>query len=110
MSQSAAPASSLNISSADHELDGLPIPRRHIAMFAILASIIMAVLDGSIVNIALPTIATDLGSSNADTVWVVNAYAVSLVVSLIPLAALSESIGYRKVFVSGVVLFTVASV
>jgi DHA2 family multidrug resistance protein-like MFS transporter len=110
VSQSAATAPSfIPSSSDDQELDGLPIPRRYIAMFAILASIIMAVLDGSIVNIALPTIATDLGASNADTVWVVNAYAVSLVISLIPLAALSESIGYRKVFVSGVVLFTIAS-
>ena len=94
---------------SDHEMDGLPIPRRYFAMFANLAATAMSVLDGSIVNIALPTIASDLGSSAADTVWVVSIYQLALVISLFPLSALAERIGYRRVFVGGVVLFTLGS-
>lgn len=90
-------------------MDGLPLPRRHFAIFANLAATTMSVLDGSIVNIALPTIASDLGASAADTVWVVSIYQLALVISLFPLSTLAERIGYRRVFVGGVVLFTVAS-
>lgn len=100
---------SASIHITDHELDGLPIPRRYVAIFANLTATTMSVLDGSIVNIALPTIAGDLGSSAADTVWVVSIYQLALVISLFPLSALAERIGYRRVFVGGVVLFTLAS-
>lgn len=111
MSQSAAdiPTTFKPVSSDDHEVDGLPLPRRYLAIFANLAATAMSVLDGSIVNIALPTIATDLNASAADIVWVVSIYQIALVISLFPLSALAERIGYRRVFVGGVILFTVAS-
>jgi DHA2 family multidrug resistance protein-like MFS transporter len=96
--------------SADHETDGLPIPRRYVAFFANLTATAMSVLDGSIVNIALPTIAADLGASAANTVWVVSIYQLALVISLFPLSALAERIGYRRVFMAGVILFTLSSV
>ena len=55
----------------------------------------MAVLDGSIANVALPTIARDLGASAATSVWIVNAYQLTITVLLLPLAALGDRFGYR---------------
>jgi MFS transporter, DHA2 family, multidrug resistance protein len=69
----------------------------------------MASLDTSIANTALPTIAADLNASPADSVWVVNAYQLALVVSLLPFASLGEIIGYRRVYIWGLAVFTGAS-
>jgi DHA2 family multidrug resistance protein-like MFS transporter len=91
------------------EPDGLPTPQRYVAMAALLAAIVLAVLDGAIANVALPTIATALHVSPAASIWVVTGYQLALVMALLPCAALGESIGYRRVFVGGVVLFTLAS-
>jgi DHA2 family multidrug resistance protein-like MFS transporter len=91
------------------EGDGLPAPRRYWAVATVLAAILMAVLDGSIVNIALPSIARSLGAPAAETIWVVSAYQLVLVMALFPLAALAERLGLRRVFTGGVVVFTAAS-
>ena len=90
--------------------DGLPTPRRHLATGAILAGIALAVLDGAIANVALPTIAHALQVSPALAIWVVTGYQVALVMALLPCAALGESYGYHRVFRAGVMLFTAASV
>lgn len=89
--------------------DGLPRPRRDLAMVALLAGIALVVLDGSIANVALPTLAQSLHVSPAQSVWVVSAYQLALVMTLLPCAALGESIGFRRVFAGGVLLFTLAS-
>ena len=89
--------------------DGLPMPRRAIAAGAVLAAIVLAVLDGAIANVALPTISTELRVSAAATVWVVTGYQLAVVVSLLPCAALGEAYGYKRVFAGGVTLFTLAS-
>ncbi|WP_131195568.1 MFS transporter [Lichenihabitans psoromatis] len=89
--------------------DGLPTPQRYVATFAILTAIVLAVLDGAIANVALPTIATTLQVSAAASVWIVTGYQVALVAALLPFAALGESIGFRRVFIGGVLLFTLAS-
>lgn len=89
--------------------DGLPNPRRTVAAAAILAAIVLAVLDGAIANVALPTLASALQVSAAASIWVVTGYQMALVVSLLPCAALGESLGYRRVFTGGVVVFTAAS-
>jgi MFS transporter, DHA2 family, multidrug resistance protein len=91
------------------EEDGLSGPRLISAVTTIVIAIAMASLDTSIANTALPTIAADLNASPADSVWVVNAYQLALVVSLLPFASLGEIIGYRRVYVWGVVVFTIAS-
>jgi DHA2 family multidrug resistance protein-like MFS transporter len=67
------------------------------------------VLDGSIANVALPTIAADPYSAAADSVWVVNTYQLALVVSLLPMAAVGEMVGFRRVFQLGIVVFTLGS-
>ena len=71
--------------------------------------IVLAGLDSAIANIALPTIAHELASSDAATVWVVNSYQLSVTVCLLPLAALGESQGLKRVYGFGLALFTVAS-
>ncbi|QRN93197.1 MFS transporter [Archangium violaceum] len=89
--------------------DGLPTPRRYWAISAIVLAITMAVLDGAIANVALPAIARDLRASPAASIWVVNAYQLAIVVSLLPFASLGDIVGYRRVFQSGLLVFTLAS-
>ena len=89
--------------------DGLPTPRRHFATLAIMATLVLVVLDGAVANVALPTIATSLHVSPAASIWVVNGYQLALVMALLPCAALGESLGLRRVFIGGVTLFTAAS-
>ena len=89
--------------------DGLPIPQRYWAVLTISLGLVMAVLDGAIANIALPTIAHDLVASPADSIWVVNAYQLAVTISLLPLASLGDIFGYRRVFLTGLIVFTVAS-
>ena len=89
--------------------DGLPNPRRLWAFLVLAIAMTMAVLDGAIVNIALPTISHDLGVTPAQTIWIVNAYQLAIAVSLLPLAALGDTMGYRTVYTMGLAVFTVAS-
>jgi MFS transporter, DHA2 family, multidrug resistance protein len=89
--------------------DGLPVPRRYWAIAAILLALAMSVLDSTIANVALPSIARDFAVSNAASVWVINAYQVAILVSLLPLASLGEIVGYRRISQAGLVVFTVAS-
>ena len=90
-------------------LDGLPPARRRWAIATVVVAVGMASLDTSIANAVLPTIATDLHASPADSIWVVNAYQLAVVATLLPLASLGEIIGYRRVYTYGLVVFTVAS-
>ncbi|WHZ12844.1 MAG: putative transporter YebQ, major facilitator superfamily (MFS) [Burkholderiaceae bacterium] len=89
--------------------DGLPTPARYYALVVILLGLTLSVLDGTIVNLALPGIARDLQVSASRTVWVVNAYQVATLGLLLPCATLGDLIGYRRVYLSGLVLFTLAS-
>ena len=91
------------------EADGLPTPQRYWAMLVIALTIMMAVLDGSIANVALPTIAKDMHATPADSIWVVNAYQLVITILMLPLASLGEIVGYRRVYRVGIVLFTLAS-
>ncbi len=89
--------------------DGLPIPQRYWGILTIALGLTMAVLDGAIANVALPTIATDLNTSPANSIWVVNAYQLAVTISLLPLSSLGDIVGYRRVYQWGLVVFTVAS-
>src|SRR5271167_310568 len=89
--------------------DGLPASRRNWAFLALAFATTMAVLDGAIVNVALPTIARDIGISPANAIWIVNAYQLAIAVSLLPLASLGDSMGYRRVYIVGLALFSAAS-
>lgn len=88
---------------------GLPLPQRYRAIVCVALVITLAVLDGAIANVALPTIARDLRASDAASIWIVNAYQLAVTISLLPLASLGERIGYRRIYIGGLALFTAAS-
>ncbi len=89
--------------------DGLPVPRRYWSAAAVWLALSMAVLDSSIANVALPTIAGQLGASAATSVWVINAYQLTITILLLPLAALGDRVGYRCIYIPGLAVFTVGS-
>src|SRR6478609_578385 len=89
--------------------DGLPQPQRAWAILTIALGLVMSVIDGSIANVALPTIASALHASPAFSIWIVNGYQPAITISLLPLASLGEIIGYRRVYLAGLALFTFAS-
>ena len=97
---------SLHISAAD----GVPMPRRLWAILAVAFGVSLSVIDSTIANVALPTISRTLGISSADSIWIVNAYQLAIMVSLLSFSALGDLVGYRKVYIGGLALFTVASV
>jgi DHA2 family multidrug resistance protein-like MFS transporter len=69
----------------------------------------MCVLDSAIANVALPTIAHDFGAAPAESIWIVNAYQLAVVVSLLPLASLGDIVGYRRIYRAGLILFVLSS-
>jgi DHA2 family multidrug resistance protein-like MFS transporter len=89
--------------------DGLPVPRRYWSAAAIWLALALAVLDGAIANVALPTIAREIGASASTSVWIVNAYQLTITMLLLPLARLGDQLGYRRVYIPGLVLFTLGS-
>src|SRR6476646_10290639 len=70
----------------------------------------MLLLDITIVNVALPSIQQDLNSTFADLQWVIDAYALTLAALLLTGGALADMYGRRKLYLVGLVLFTLASV
>jgi MFS transporter, DHA2 family, multidrug resistance protein len=93
-----------------HERDsGLLGRRRSLAIACVLAAVVLVVLDASIVNVALPAIARSLRVTPAQSVRVVSAYQIALVMALLPCAALGQRLGYRRVYAAGVALFVGAS-
>jgi DHA2 family multidrug resistance protein-like MFS transporter len=89
--------------------DGLPVPRRYWAIAAIILALTMSVLDSTIVNVALPSLARDFRASDAASIWVINAYQIAILTALLPLASLGEIVGYRRVSQWGLAVFTIAS-
>src|SRR6201995_748161 len=89
--------------------DGLAQPERGWAILTIAIGLIMAVMDGPIANVAPPTIARDLHASAAFSIWIVNGYQLAITISLLPLASLGEIVGYRRIYLAGLALFTIAS-
>lgn len=89
--------------------DGLPTPRRYWSMATTMMVIAICVLDGTIVNVALPSIARDFNASAGSSIWIINSYQIAILVATIPLASLGEIVGYRRVSQAGLVIFTIAS-
>src|SRR6202521_706720 len=84
--------------------------RRWLALVVICFGQFMVVLDGTIVNVALPSIQRDLHFTQADLTWVINAYLITFGSLLLLAGRAGDLIGRKKVFLAGVVLFTAASV
>src|ERR1700744_3235183 len=89
--------------------DGVPKPQRMWPIVTIGLGLTLAVLDGGIANVALPTIAREVNTSPANSIWVVNAYQLAVTICLLPLSSLGEIYGYRRIYQAGLVLFTLAS-
>ena len=89
--------------------DGLPFPQRYWAILTLVIGMVVSVLDSSIANIALPAIARDIGATAAQSIWVINAYQLAVVISLLPLASLGDIFGYRRIYSIGCAIFTAAA-
>jgi EmrB/QacA subfamily drug resistance transporter len=83
--------------------------RRWVALVVLCAGFLMIILDQTIVNVALPSIQSDLHFSQANLAWVVNAYLIAFGGLLLLVGRVGDLIGRRRVFLSGLVLFTSAS-
>src|SRR5258708_19964272 len=103
-------AARLNPAGPTHDEDGLAMPRRAWAIRWVALAIAMCVLDSSIAIVALPVIAHPFGAAPAESVWIVNAYQLAIMISLLPLASLGEIVGFRRIYLVGLTVFTVASV
>jgi EmrB/QacA subfamily drug resistance transporter len=82
---------------------------RWIALVVLCTGMLMIILDSAIVNVALPPIQSDLGFSESNLAWVVNAYLIPFGGLLLLAGRLGDLIGRRTIFLSGLVLFTAAS-
>lgn len=83
--------------------------KRWLALMVLCLGVLMIVLDTTIVNVALPSIRTDLGFTETSLVWVVNAYMLTIGGFLLLGGRLGDLYGHRRVFLAGLVLFTLAS-
>jgi EmrB/QacA subfamily drug resistance transporter len=82
---------------------------RWLALYVLCAGMLMIVLDATIVNVALPSIQDDLGFSQSNLAWVVNAYMIPFGGLLLLAGRLGDLLGQRRVFIVGLTIFTVAS-
>jgi len=89
--------------------DGVAMPARLWATVVMVLGVTMSSLDGSIINLALPLIASDLNASAADAVWVISAYHLATLCLLLPCAAMGDRFGHKRVYLGGVAVFVVAS-
>lgn len=90
--------------------DGLPVPRRYFAILAVSCGAALAVIDASIVTVALPTLARDLGVAPSAAVSVVTVYQLVLVMTLLPFSALGSRIGLRRLYQLGQITFLISTV
>src|SRR3989454_9426132 len=82
---------------------------RWLALIVLCAGFLMIVLDQTIVNVALPSIQRDLGFTQSGLAWVVNAYLIAYGGLMLLAGRLGDLIGRKRVFLSGLALFTAAS-
>lgn len=83
--------------------------RKYIAVTAILMVLVMTVLDVTVVNVALPVMASKFGITSSSAVWIITIYQLIITMLLLPLSSIGDRYSYRKCFLFGVVVFTLAS-
>lgn len=83
---------------------------RYIAILAILIVLAMTVLDGTVVNVALPVLATKFNVSDSHAVWIVTIYQLVITMLLLPLSSLGDIYSYKRNFLIGVSVFTIGSI
>ncbi|HYP54766.1 MAG TPA: MFS transporter [Solirubrobacterales bacterium] len=82
---------------------------RWLALYVLCAGVLMIVLDITIVNVALPSIQDDLGFTQSDLAWVVNAYLIPFGGLLLLAGRLGDLLGQRRIFLTGMAIFVAAS-
>lgn len=85
-------------------------PGQWIALSAMALGVFMGLLDVTVVNVALPTMATDLNETFTNLQWVLNAYTLVFAVTLLIMSKLGDMFGRKKIFVASMVIFTLASI
>jgi EmrB/QacA subfamily drug resistance transporter len=83
--------------------------RRWMALYVLCVGMLMIVLDVTVVNVALPSIQNDLGFSQSSLAWVVNAYLITFGGLLLLAGRFGDILGRKKIFMAGLILFTLAS-
>ena len=87
-----------------------PAPRKNwLALVVLLAGFFMALLDATIVNVALPSIRHSLNANESTLSWIISGYALTFGLALIPAGRLGDRLGHKWVYIVGVALFTLAS-
>src|SRR5215470_1558125 len=84
-------------------------PRRWWALIAIVLSVLTVGFDTTILNVALPTLATSLNAGSDDLQWIVNAYVLVFAGLLLPMGALGDRYGRKRLLLIGLALFGGAS-
>ncbi|MDM4763427.1 MFS transporter [Galbitalea sp. SE-J8] len=84
--------------------------RRNVSMVAVLLAMLMANIDASILNVALPQLSRDVHADPADTVWVTTAFLLAVSCAIPAMSGLADQFGRKRMFVTGVPVFTLASV
>lgn len=83
--------------------------RKYVAVTAVLIVLVMTVLDVTVVNVALPVMASKFGITSSSAVWIITIYQLIITMLLLPLSSFGDRYSYRKCFLFGVVVFTLAS-
>src|ERR1700685_4140665 len=91
------------------EITGRVTRARWFALVVLCLGQLVIVVDGTVVNVALPVIQVDLGFSQASLAWIVNAYLVTFGGVLLLAGRLGDLFGRKRIFLFGLSLFTVAS-
>ena len=92
-----------------HRAAARPDRRRWLVLAVLCASVFVVVLDGTIINVALPTLATELGASTSELQWIVDAYVLVFAGLLIAAGSLGDRVGRKGLMQVGLALFAVFS-
>jgi MFS family permease len=92
-----------------HAADFVPDPRRWLALGILLLAGFMNLIDITIVNVALPSLQKGLGATSSQIEWVVAAYVLMFALGLLPFGRLGDIVGRKKMFLAGVIGFTLGS-
>ena len=101
--------SEAKVDKSGEPIEGLPPGRRGMAALALALGLMLAVLDATMINVGLPSIAESLNESASTVVWVVNAYSLTVAMTLLPMAAIGERIGFKRLFRYGLITFVLAA-
>ena len=86
------------------------IPKQYLAVLSVLSAMMMGVLNGTIMNVALPTLAEEFSVEASTAIWIVNAFQLVITMLMLSFATLGDIYGYRKIFFTGVSIFVGASI